>query len=301
MILRPVALLASLVFITYSAQDAYEPKERRVQKSAVGVDFTYHSHVDKASDNKFALNHFIKNNSSTPLSVEWKDAGIECVGTGQLPAGYKDTGISGVITESPALINSDILYGVKLNYHAPAQVYIDPQKTNAQANFLDQSNNQIVETTYERKNQQDEVVFSLKVISTLDKENQSAQLTFRIYGGLSLALVTDAPRESGSEILRGFREPLGESGFGFADKSLNSSLKKWFDIKERANVTRFLILKNDTNDEVEWSGTFSRDTGSESALVFALRKIRLVAYKANEDGFIGLTALVYIPSDLSLK
>jgi hypothetical protein len=286
MIALQIALVASMIFAPYAGQDSQEPKERRVHKPAVGVDFTCHSHVDKTSDHKFTLNHFIKNNSSSPLSVEWKEAGIICVGMSQLPPGYTDSGSSGRVIDSPALVETNIRYGVKLNYRAPAQVYIDPQPT------ASSGRRQVIETTYERRNEKNELVFSIQVVSELNSEDQSAQLTFRIYGGLSLALAADGRRESNDGFLQGFMQP-GE--FGFGDKSVDTAMRRWFKFSGGAN---FLVLKNTTSDPIEFTTTFEHGTFEG---VLALKEIHLVAFEPNQKGFVGLAARAYVPTSLPVK
>jgi hypothetical protein len=281
-----IALVASMIFASYAGQNSHEPKERRVQNQRVGVDFTCHSQVDKTSDHKFTLNHFIKNNSSSPLSVEWEEAGIICIGVSQLPPGNTDSGSSGRVIESPALVESDIRYGVKLNYRTPAQVYIDPQKSTSSGP------RQVIETTYERRNEENDLVFSIQVLSKLNSEDQSAQLTFRIYGGLSLALAADGRREGNGGFLRGFARP-GE--FGFGDKSVDDAMKRWFRFGGGAN---FLVLKNPTSDPVEFTTTFEPGTFEG---VLALKEIHLVAFEPKQKGFVGLVARVYVPTSLSVK
>jgi hypothetical protein len=300
----PVALFVSILFGSYAAQDVQKPpQERRVQKPAAGVDFTCHSQVDMTSDKKkFILNHFITNNSTSPLSVEWKDAGIICVGTDQLPPRYTDRGRSGVVTEEPALVMSRIRYGVKLNYDTLAQIYVDPQAT-AKAEVLKRSNKQ--ETTYERRNEQNEVVFSIQVISTFDQDSETAELTFRIEGGFSLALATDAPpRGDGGGILRGFTNS-GSNEFQLGDKSVDTRMKKWFKGDRADGNYHFLVLKNPTNEPVEFTTIFGRgasgEAASESEGRLTLKRMHLVAFRPGQLGFVGVTALAYLPEDLPVR
>ncbi len=101
--IRMIAILPAVLLVVLVIQDP--PHDGRVEKSAAGVDFTYHSQVDKTSDNKFVLRNYIKNNSSSPLSVQWNDGGIICIGTRQLPPTYTDYGKK--VVEYPGCCGSE--------------------------------------------------------------------------------------------------------------------------------------------------------------------------------------------------
>lgn len=216
--LRMIAILTAAVLVSLIPQEP--PHDGHVEKSAAGVDFSYHSQVDKTSDNKFVLTNYIKNNSSSPLSVQWDEGGITCVGAGQLPPTYTDYGKeSGGIVEKPATIRSVIKYGVKLDYSAPAEVYIDPQRKVAKSESRYRENSdQTRETTFERRDGQDSLVYSIRVISTLKKRGAS-ELTFKVEGGLSLAL--------GIDTRQGVGQKVGPSVSRWPCKTSGSEIAPW--------------------------------------------------------------------------
>src|SRR5207245_938930 len=164
-----------------------------------------------------------------PLSVEWKKAGILCVGFFQLGSGETDHGsYTGRVIENPARVDSTINYGVNLQYPAQAQVYVDP---NDRADTKVDSATNVSTTEYMRKAVDGSTRFSIAVTSSVSGD--SSELSFRIVGGLSLAVPMKLGGElkARPEILANTRWKIGEvanlAQFGLRDGSYREVATDW--------------------------------------------------------------------------
>lgn len=294
--LRMIGILVEVVLISLVAQNPTH--DGHVENSAAGVDFTYHSQVDRTSDNKFILRNYIKNNSSSPLSVQWIDGGITCIGTRQLPPTNTAYGKeSGRIVENPANIHSVIKYGATLNYSAPAEVYIDPQRKTAKSESRYQENvDQTRETTFEIRDGQNSLVYSIKVVSTLKKSGMS-ELTFEVQGGLSLALAIDTRQHLAGQKGWSFGEPIALQDLRFTNKIMDQSILEWFKADGDEAIPDFFVLKNPGNDPIDFIGTVAG--GGDGKL--RLKRINIIGFFPNQQGFVGFSAAVYLPKDMKVK
>jgi len=173
------SLLTCLLFILNIVPGVQE--EGHVQKTSAGVNFTHHSQVEQASDNSYKITNFIRNDSDRPLSVKWELAGILCTGDLQLPPGQMDYGASGGLTYRPLLVdNSEIKYGLSLQYLANARIYVDAQSKKASEKRT---------SLYERRNKDGGSLFRVEVIST--SNDKGASIIIRVQGGLSLIAASE--------------------------------------------------------------------------------------------------------------
>lgn len=290
MILR--ILLISICF--FALVTDYEVLEDNVTKADVGVDFTWHSHVDTTKDGKFIITNFIRNNSSDrPLSVKWSDADIACIGIGaQLDAGMTDYGNTGGILDAPFLFDkSEAKYGLTLQYAAPARIYVDEGTL--------QPKRQVRVSEYERQDKNGIRRFKIEITSVLEENQRSAEVTIRVVGGLNLIL----PPRLGAEIKKIPKDQLGDKWnftsvptiqkIQFEGESTNDFIQEWFGYVPNLSSTLatssdYVVLNNQAKSSNELSLTI---TGAK----WELNKTRLIAFYPDKKGAIGFAADLYLP------
>jgi len=293
-------LLPLLILCLSSPSGAQE--EGRVQKDAAQVNFTHHSHVDEAQDKSFKITNFIRNDSDRPLSVKWDRAGILCTGDLQLPPRQTDYGTSGGVTYRPILLdNSEIKYGLGLQYLANARVYIDSQNRNT---------SEARTSAYERKDKDGKTQFRVEVTSAAVEG--SATITIRVTGSLSLVASPDVLRRverSGSiHAEEGWKvdTPYSLQTAGLKEKANIDVAQEWLGRQEEllpeplrppggggggavsADVPHYLVLHK------KGHGTgVVRLTLNGSA--FSPRRLSLVGFIPDRQGVIGVSADVFLP------
>lgn len=292
--IRTVLILSGLLLVALLAQQPYED---RIQNSAVKVDFTYNSQIEKTPDQKYKLTYFIKNNSSTYLSVDWKDAGIVCAGTYQLPPGDMARRTGDIVENPYHPFNSTIKYGVKLNYTAPARMYFNPQPKSAKSSFGPGKNfEQKRETTFELIDAEGSMVYSIQVISLINKSRDSSELTFRVDGGFSFALAIDTRQNSRPEGLDpAFGRPKALYELSFRDESLDPTIEDWMQTDDSSRQPSFFVINNPGSKPADLVG---RLTGDKK---FTLKKVKIIAFTPGRRGFIGLTADIFLPQDIHAR
>lgn len=282
-------MFAILVVFLVSAlsQDLHED---RVRNPSVGVDFIHHSERRKISGDQFRLINFIRNDSSDPLSVEWTKGGITCVGTYMLKGCFTAEGKeNGRIVENPPAINSDIKYGVKLNYSAAAKVYINPQPV---AMKSPTGNEGYFEKTYEIRNAENETVLSIRVISKL-KDRKTSELTFSVDGGLSIALGMEAndkppPKEGWS-----FGQTKTFQELRFVNESNKQALMELFETSGNKVPDHWRVIEN-WKEHIDLEGVI---VGSD----MTLKRITILGYSPDREGFVAFTANVYVPKNVRIR
>jgi len=291
-LIRTFAILLGLLFVPLLPQ---QPHEGHVQDSSVKVDFTYRSEIEKISDHEYKLTQFIKNNSSSYLSVEWKDAGIACIGAHNL-APFETARKSGAIVPSPYELKSTIKYGVKLNYTAPVQMYFDPQAKSAKSTSgPGESADQRRETTFEVTNAKGSVLYSIQVISAVNDSRDSSELTFRVDGGFSFALAIDTRQNRTPEGFKSFSRPMALSQLSFRDPSIDRSIEDWIRVDDSSENPSFFLMNNPGKESIDLVGKL---TGDEK---FTLKKVKIIAFKPGQLGFVGLTADIFLPQDIHAR
>lgn len=267
------------------------PHDGRVEKPQARVDFSFHSDVVKTLDGKFVLTNRITNNAKDPLSVEWQEGGIICTGALQLNPGQSDTGEkTGSIIEDPSSVNSVIKYGVTLGYSSPAQVYIDPQPKTASLKLSDTSR----ETTYERRNADNSLVFSIKVIANLNKDKNVSDLLITVTGKLSVALAIDTQVKN--KLSLGMGEPTSYRSLRFRDETVDKTIYDWLRPDSGELGPEWFRLDNEGEDITDNRG---RVFGLGERL--KLKRINVLAFFPNQKGFVGFPADVYLPKNVIAK
>lgn len=265
----------------------YVPVHERVQNNA---DFIYHSQVDGTPDSKLKIGCYIKNNSGTPLAVQWDDCGVVAKGFYQLGPGELQAKDS--IAQEPFLLDhSEIKYGNAFQYSTDGRCYYDGQarsKASAQTRTSE----------YERENENGTKLFRIEVASTLSEGARSATLRFNVVGGSSLVL----PSRLGSEI-NSFNNAKGDGGWeitkttslnqlGIKDESDRDAISDWLNNTPKLNSmgpgSDLVVLKNKTRGSNEISFPLT-------GVNWSVEKVYLIAFMPNKLGFFGLTADMYLP------
>jgi hypothetical protein len=294
-LIRTITILSALLFVPFLAQKPYED---RVQNSSVKVDFTYNSQIEKTADNKYKLTHFIKNNSSKYyLSVDWKDAGILCAGIHQLAPGDLAKRSGDIVDNPYHPFDSIIKYGVKLDYTAPARMYIKPQSKSAKSSFgPGESFGQQRETTFEVINADGFVVYSIQVISEINKSRDLSELIFRVDGGFSFALAIDTRQNT---IPKGLDPAFGRGKalheLSFRDESLDPIVEDWTRTYDSSRKPSFFVINNPKSGPVDLVGKLTGDKK------FTLKKVNFIAFIPGRRGFIGFTADIFLPQDIHAR
>ncbi len=288
--IRTIAILSGLLLLPFLAQ---EPHEGHVQDSSVGVDFTYHSRIEKTSDQKYKLTYSIQNNSSSYLSVHWKEAEILCVGMHQLKP-QRTAEKSGDIVESPYSVSSTIKYGVKLDYAAPARMYINPQPKSAKSSLG--QGEQERETTFKVFNADGFADYSIQVISSINMSRDSSELTFRVDGGFSFALAIDT-RQSGTPqgLDQAFGRPRALHELSFRDESLDPTIEDWMQTDNSSQKPSFFVINNPGKEPIDLVGKLTGDKK------FTLKKVKIIAFIPERRGFIGFTADIFLPENIHVR
>jgi hypothetical protein len=262
--------------------------EKPVNEPQVEAKFFHHSHVKHASNNAFELDHFIRNDHpERPLSVKWDEAAIYCDGTRSLKPGQKARGNSGKLIYNPFAKDSKIKYGARLDYKAEAKVYTDPNLDKDQPNALTRT------SAFEIEDKDGKVTVAVHVTSILNEKRDSSTVTFRVLGGLSLAL----PADPGAQITKAERQPAGDrwviaqpvqfERLGFKDNIITSAME-WLRVGT-PNKRDVIVLDNRSSDQNEVSFTMQ---GAN----WKLEEVRILGFTRGENGTIGMAAAVYLPN-----
>ncbi len=268
------------------------PYEGRVQKPTAQVDFSHHSRIEKTSDNKFVLTNYVQNHSSTPLSVKWEKGGILCVGTHALTKGDTDTGKeTGRLIGDPAAVPSNIKFGAKLNYSAPAQVYIDLSRQSQSASRRTDAGD-IRETLFERRNEDGGLVYSVKITSTPGEQGESL-IQMEVLGGLSVALGLATKDYEPAE--SDFGPSLSFSELNLRTADTTSAVMEWMRASNEKNAPRFYVVKNPGMIPLDVGGKLQ---GSNKEMV--VKRVKVLAFFPDKAGVVGFDAGVYLPKDAKI-
>jgi hypothetical protein len=282
-------LMTSLVALLLTAA-SLQNQESRITKPAAKVDFTHHSDSARLATSRYKVTNFIRNNhSDSRLSVRWEDAGIFCTGTLQLDPGDTDYGTRGGVIDTPALkTNSEIAYGLALQYSALASIYVDPNMQEPKTNTYS--------SLYERRDDSGKVRFSITVDSSLEGVG-TAKTSIRVTGGLSLVF---------QEQLVG-KDPIVSQGWTFSTTrsldalGLSRDVGSWgsswvsttrvpFWDGRVAGTNVYGVLKSRTDSVTEV--TFRTHSTSVH-----LTKVFIAGFYPDKPGVVGMFAYVYLPKE----
>lgn len=275
-----------ILLVALTALAGQQLREGRIQDGSINVDFVYRSQIEQISDHEYKLTHIIQNNSSSYLSVDWKDAGIACVGTHHLAPGKIATK-TGDVPQSPSSVSTTIKYGVTLNHTAYGEMYINPQPKSAGLRR---------ETTFETTDDKGAADYSIRVISEVNTERNSSKLTFEVDGGLSFALAIDTQgNQTPAGLSEAFSKPMALQQLNFRDKLLDPTIEDWIGTNGSSGQPSFFLINNPGSTPVD---LVANVTGDKK---FTLKKVRILAFKPGQLGFLGFTAEIFLPENIHAR
>ena len=274
-----IAVPLSALLILSASGVAEDEQEAAVKDSSAGADFVHHSHIEKLPDRRYSLVRWIRNNHDTsPLSAEWKSAGLFAVGDHQICPGCTQNGKQGDSTNYRQPIDSTIKYGVQLQYPAAAKVHVH-----------EPTDGEKLVSSLGLTLPNGETKYLITVTSTLDKELGTATLDIKSTGALTLLLPqrlgpfmpssTPSPSEGWSA-----RSEKSLRSVVRGDKTVVSSVSQWFGADAEKPV--FQLRKAEHTDS--FVGTFK-------APHWTIERISVVAMEPEKTGAVGMHSYVYVP------